>query len=248
LGFGKVVRDLTQRRRDDEELARYNAELETFSYTVSHDLRAPLRAIDGFAEILVQDHAGSLVPEARRQLLVIRDKAKQMSLLIDGLLNLARLGRLAVTRAPVDMHALAVSVYAELRGTVPEGREPPDLRLHPLPQALGDATLLRQVLANLFTNAFKFTRGRPKARVEIGAEQDGNQVTYHVKDNGTGFDMKDADRLFRVFSRLESAGEVEGTGIGLALVQRIVQRHGGRVWADGRPGEGATFFFNLPRA
>src|SRR6266446_677157 len=212
VGFAKVTRDLTQRRRVEQALAQSNQELERFSYSVSHDLRAPLRAINGFAQALVEGHAARLDEEGKRLLSVIRESAKLGGQLIDALLNFSRVGRQA---------------------------------LAPLPPASGDRALLRQVLVNLIGNAFKFSANRAHPKVEIGAEQNGSEVAYYVKDNGVGFDMQYADKLFGVFHRLHRPDEFEGTGVGLALAQRVIQRHGGRIWAEGKVNEGATFRFTL---
>ena len=243
IGFAKVTRDLTQRRRTEQALTQTNQELERFSYSVSHDLRAPLRAIHGYAQALWDDHAEELGAEGKRLLAVIRDSAKLGGQLIDGLLNFSRVGRQALARTPVDLTALAESVVAELRQT--QGSVAVEVALAPLPPASGDGALLRQVLLNLIGNAFKFTGKRAHPKVEIGAEQNGSEVAYYVKDNGVGFDMEYANKLFGVFQRLHRPDEFEGTGVGLALAQRIIQRHGGRIWAEGKVNEGATFSFTL---
>ena len=245
LGFAKVTHDLTERRRAAEELARTNTELETFSYSVSHDLRAPLRAIDGYAQALLEDHAAALDAEGRRLLGVVRDNAQRMGQLIDALLAFSRLGRQALKPGPLDMTELARSVADELRHGARD--HAPEVRIDPLPPATGDRTLVRQVLANLLGNAFKFTRWRPHPRIEVGARSSGGDPVYLVRDNGAGFDMRYGDKLFQVFSRLHHHDEFEGTGVGLALVQRIIQRHRGRIWAEGVPNQGATFYFTLPR-
>ena len=244
IGYAKVTRDLTQRRRADQALAQTNQELERFSYSVSHDLRAPLRAINGYAQALWEDHAARLDDEGKRLLAVIRDSAKLGGELIDGLLSFSRLGRQALARAPVDVTALAESVVAELRQT--QGSVAVEVVLSPLPPASGDAALLRHVLVNLIGNAFKFSVKRAHPKVEIGAEPHGSEVAYYVKDNGVGFDMQYAGKLFGVFQRLHRPDEFEGTGVGLALAQRIIQRHGGRIWAEGKVNEGATVRFTLP--
>ena len=244
IGYAKVTRDLTQRRRAEQALVQTSQELERFSYSVSHDLRAPLRAINGYAQALWEDHAAPLDDEGKRLLAVIRDSAKLGGELIDGLLNFSRLGRQALARAPVDVTALAESVVAELRQT--QGSVAVEVVLSPLPPASGDAALLRHVLVNLIGNAFKFSVKRAHPKVEIGAEQHGSEVAYYVKDNGVGFDMQYAGKLFGVFQRLHRPDEFEGTGVGLALAQRIIQRHGGRIWAEGKVNEGATVRFTLP--
>ncbi|HEY6158863.1 MAG TPA: PAS domain S-box protein [Gemmatimonadales bacterium] len=244
IGFGKVTRDLTIRRRTEEQLGQSNAELERFSYSVSHDLRAPLRAINGYAQAVLEDYAAALDAEGKRFLGIIRDSAKRGGELIDALLNFSRLGRQPLSLEPVDLTELARGVVDELRRSV--GVEGMDVIVDPLPPTRGDRTLLRQVFANLIGNAFKFTRGRPHPQIEIGARREGPAVVYFVRDNGVGFDMRYADKLFGVFQRLHRPDEFEGTGVGLALAQRIIQRHGGRMWADGKVDGGATFFFTLP--
>ena len=244
IGYAKVTRDLTQRRRAEQALAQTSQELERFSYSVSHDLRAPLRAINGYAQALWEDHVARLDDEGKRLLAVIRDSAKLGGELIDGLLSFSHLGRQALARAPVDVTALAESVVAELRQT--QGSVAVEVVLSPLPPASGDAALLRHVLVNLIGNAFKFSVKRAHPKVEIGAEQHGSEVAYYVKDNGVGFDMQYAGKLFGVFQRLHRPDEFEGTGVGLALAQRIIQRHGGRIWAEGKVNEGATVRFTLP--
>ncbi len=228
----------------NRELATVNRELEAFSYSVSHDLRAPLRAIDGFARVLTEDYEATLDAEGQRLLGVIRTNASRMGLLIDDLLTLSRLGRKSLEPAPLDLAGMARAVAAELVSAEPARRVQVDIG--PLPPAYGDRGLVRQVLVNLIGNAFKFTRGRADARVEIGARVGNGETEYYVRDNGVGFDMQYASKLFGVFQRLHRADEFDGTGVGLALVQRIVHRHGGRVWAEARVDQGATFSFTLP--
>jgi PAS domain S-box-containing protein len=242
VGFGKVTRDLTVRRRIEEQLTQSNAELERFSYSVSHDLRAPLRAINGYAQAVLEDYGAALDAEGKRFLGVIRDSAKRGGELIDALLNFSRLGRQPLSLEPVDLTELARGVVDELR----RSGEGIDVIVDPLPPTRGDRTLLRQVLANLIGNAIKFSRGRPHPEIEIGARREGAAVVYFVRDNGVGFDMRYADKLFGVFQRLHRADEFEGTGVGLALAQRIIQRHGGRIWANGKEDGGAMFYFTLP--
>ena len=246
IGYAEVTRDLTQRRRSEQALAESNQELERFSYSASHDLRAPLRAINGYAQALFEDHAARLDEEGKRLLTVIRDSAKLGGQLIDALLDFSRVGRQALARAPVDLTALAENVVSELRQT--QASVAVEVVLTPLPPTSGDGALLRNVLINLIGNAFKFSANRAHPRVEIGAQNDGTEVVYYVKDNGVGFDMQYANKLFGVFQRLHRPDEFEGTGVGLALSQRIVQRHGGRIWAEGKVGEGATFRFTLTGA
>jgi len=223
-----------------------NAELESFSYSVSHDLRAPLRAIHGFSRILLEDHHTKLDPEAQRLLGVIDQNTRRMGQLIDDLLAFSRLGRTDVTTGPVDMKALTQLVADEVQRAEAGRNGSLEIRIDALPPARGDRGLLRQVMSNLLLNAAKFTRGRPTAKIEVGSQADGSQTVYYVKDNGAGFDARYADKLFGVFQRLHSTEQFDGTGVGLAIVKRIVQRHGGRVWAEGAVNQGATFYFTLP--
>jgi len=240
-------------RESKEELQAVNArleaanrELESFSYSVSHDLRAPVRSINGYGQVLVNDAASTLSPAARRYLGIIIDASVQMDQLIDDLLEFSRMGRAEMRESIVDPEALAREVAWTLE-TAHEGRSIA-WQIAPLPRVLGDTAMLRQVFANLLGNAVKYTRPRDQAQIEIGsAGEENGRVVLSVRDNGVGFDMQYADKLFGVFQRLHRADEFEGTGIGLASVRRIIERHGGRVWADSRPGEGATFFFTLGR-
>jgi PAS domain S-box-containing protein len=229
-----------------EQLETAVQELDSFSYSVSHDLRAPLRAVDGFARLLSHDYAPLLGSEGVRMLDVIRSETHRMSRLIDDLLAFSRLGRQQIEQESIDMHTLAQSVFDELAALEPS--RPLRLNLHSLPPACGTQAMIRQVWANLIGNAIKFTHGREPAEIEIGA-QDGGEGTqiYYVKDNGAGFDMRYQDKLFGVFQRLHTQAEFPGTGVGLALVQRIVKRHGGRVWAEAEVDLGARFFFTLTK-
>ncbi len=239
--------DLEQRVRDrTAQLEAANQELEAFAYSVSHDLRAPLRAIDGFSQILISEHAGSLADKPRHYLQMVRDSAQQMGRLIDDLLRFSRLNRSSLVKQPTDPAALVRDCLAELQ-TEQDGRNM-EITISDLPACQADQVLLRQVWFNLLSNALKFTRGRSPARIVIGSRRDNGETVYFVRDNGVGFDMRYADKLFGVFQRLHRAEEFEGTGIGLALVQRIVHRHGGRIWADARVNEGATISFTLGRS
>lgn len=229
------------------DLEAVNRELETFSYSVSHDLRAPLRAIDGFSRILVEQHAGALTDEGVRLLGVVRSNTQRMGQLIDDLLAFSRFSRKELEPAPVDMAALARAALDEVRRDGPDPRAGLDVAIRDLPPARGDPALLRQVWVNLLSNALKYSRLRERPRVEVGAAAETGETVYHVRDNGIGFDMKYVGKLFGVFQRLHRPDEFEGTGVGLAIVQRIVHRHGGRVWADAELDRGATFFFSLPR-
>ena len=235
--------DLEQKVRErTNELEVANKELESFSYSVSHDLRAPLRAVDGYARMLEEDHAARLDEEGRRLLGVVRESSVRMGQLIDDLLKFSQVSRRALAVGPVDQRALASEVLAELAAAAPKVR----VDLGPLPRATGDRALLRQVWVNLLGNAFKYSSRREAPRVEVGARIDGGECVYWVRDNGAGFDMRYADKLFNVFQRLHSQEEFTGTGVGLAIVQRVIVRHGGRVWAEGKVGEGACFYFSLP--
>jgi len=218
------------------------AELESFSYSVSHDLRAPLRAIDGYAQMLDEDYAGRLDAEAQRLIGVVRANARRMGQLIDDLLAFSRLGRQEPARSRVDMTVLVREVVDELGAA-----SAATVQIATLPPVQADAALIKQVWVNLIGNALKYSSKTAQPHVEIGGSEEGTEVRYWVRDNGVGFDMRYAERLFGVFQRLHRADEFEGTGVGLAIVQRIVARHGGRVWAESRPGEGACFHFCLPR-
>ena len=225
------------------QLESSNRELESFSYSVSHDLRAPLRVIDGFSLALLEDHGPSLPAEGQDLLARVRQQAQRMAQLIDDLLEFSRLGRKQLDVTSVDLTALVQAVVLELRQANPDRNI--EVAVAPLPPAMGDRALLRQVLTNLIGNAFKFTRQHPDAQIEIGSRDDNGERVYYVKDNGAGFDMRYADKLFGVFQRLHPAADFEGTGVGLALVQRIILRHGGRVWGEARLNKGATFSFTL---
>jgi signal transduction histidine kinase len=235
LGLEKRVHERT------EALESTNRELESFSYSVSHDLRAPLRAVDGFVGIVLEDFRATLPPDAIGYLERARAGARRMSGLIAGLLAFSRAARAPLTRVRIDLGAMAREVCEELR---PSGREGVEIHVGELPPCTGDPVLLRQVLSNLIGNALKYSRDSVPARVEVGFEA-GSPPTYFVRDSGAGFDMAHADKLFQPFQRLQEAAQFEGSGVGLAIVQRIVTRHGGRVWAESEPGHGATFRFTL---
>ena len=264
---GKVFRwfgtntDITEQREFAEELRKNrerleaaNKELEAFSYSVSHDLRAPLRHIDGFSELLGK-HVPTLDEKGRRYLKTISESAKQMGTLIDDLLQFSRIGRAELRKGGVSLDQLVRESLASLKQDM-DGRKI-TWTIGSLPDVHGDPTLLRQVFVNLLSNAVKYTRNRDKATIEIGTlpsngavvngGQNPDEVVIFVRDNGAGFDPQYAHKLFGVFQRLHAAHEFEGTGIGLANVQRIVVRHGGRVWAEGKVNEGATFYVALPK-
>jgi len=227
-----------------EQLQATNRELESFSYSVSHDLRAPLRAIDGFAMMVEEDYAARLDGEGRRYLSVIRENSKRMGMLIDDLLAFSKLGRLAVRTREVDMDSLVRDVIAEVLAT--HGDAAPKIEVGPLPSIHADPSLLRQVWANLISNAVKYSSKSADPRIEVAGRRDGGEICYSVRDNGVGFNMDYVDKLFGVFQRLHRADEFAGTGVGLAIVHRVVTRHGGRVWAEGKVDQGAVFSFALP--
>ena len=225
------------------ELTKTISELEAFSYSISHDLRTPLRAINGYAAILAAEHADVLTGEGRALLERIETNAARMAQLIDGLLDFARLARIEVVQGDVDMRELAATAVSEV--TSVGEHKAVELAVDDLPPARGDAQMLRQVWVNLVANALKFSSPKPKPMITIGGEQRGDETVYWVRDNGVGFDMAYAEKLFGVFHRLHRAEEFPGVGVGLAIVRRIVMRHGGRVWAESVPGEGSTFYFTV---
>jgi light-regulated signal transduction histidine kinase (bacteriophytochrome) len=227
-----------------EEKSRANNELESFSYSVSHDLRAPIRAINGFTHILLDEYNDKLDPDALKHLRRVSDAGRRMGELIDDILRLSRVTRSEIHRVPVDLSMLAQSVLGELQNTYKD-------RSVQVVIAAGlkvnaDLNLMRILLENLLGNAWKFTQKHASARIEMGVTQRDNLVTYFVRDDGAGFDMAYVNKLFGAFQRLHDAAEFDGTGIGLATVQRIVNRHGGKVWAEGAVEQGATFYFTLP--
>jgi light-regulated signal transduction histidine kinase (bacteriophytochrome) len=247
-----IHHDITNRRRVAAELRRQgellqaaNKELEAFSYSVSHDLRAPLRHIDGYAALLSKTSGEALDGKARRYLDTISDSAKQMGQLIDDLLVFSRMGRQEMLHSTVNLNQLIKTVIHDLRLDLQGSTI--SWTIGSLPDVPGDPAMLRQVFLNLLANAVKFTATRPKPRIEIGTIRDSpGEVTVFVRDNGVGFDMQYVNKLFGVFQRLHRNDEFEGTGIGLANVRRIIHRHGGRTWAEGAIDQGATFYVSLP--
>jgi hypothetical protein len=233
-------------RRRSEELAAANQALESFSYSVSHDLRAPLRAMDDLIQMLDEDYGAGLGEEGRSVLTVVHESCRKMDELITGLLAFSQASRQPLDRAPIDMTALArealTQVMAVYSGPVPS------VEIATLPPSTGDAIVLRQVWCNLIGNALKYSAKRAQPQVKVSGRVEGHETIYQVDDNGTGFDMRYAHKLFGVFQRLHKAKDFAGTGVGLAIVQRIITRHGGRIWAQGSPGEGASFQFALPLA
>jgi two-component system, sensor histidine kinase and response regulator len=237
----ELERRILERTR---ELEAANRDLEAFSYSVSHDLHAPLRTIQGLGDLLTAECGPGISAKGEELLKQIQSSAARMGHLIEDLLSLARCGRAALDVAEVSMKGLVSEALRELTSEHPHRHV--ELKVEELASCHGDTALLRQVLVNLLSNAFKFTGGRDVARIEVGGYASDGQQVYFVKDNGAGFDMKHAAKLFGVFQRLHSQAQFKGTGVGLSIVQRIVERHGGKVWAEGRPGEGAMFCFSVP--
>jgi signal transduction histidine kinase len=226
------------------ELEASNHELESFSYSISHDLRAPLRAIDGFSQLLQTRYGASLDAEASRLLGVVRENSQRMGMLIDDLLAFSRMGRKSIETGTLDMPALVGECIAEVLRGYPQR---PNIVVGPLPNCRGDRTLVREVWTNLIGNAVKYSGRNPKAQVDVTGREEAQECVYSVRDNGVGFDMQYYHKLFGVFQRLHQAEEFPGTGVGLAIAMRAVTKHGGRLWADAAPGRGATFLFSLPR-
>jgi signal transduction histidine kinase len=230
-------------RRNAGELLAANHELDAFAYSVSHDLRAPLRSIDGFSQVLLEDCAAQLDQEGKDALHRVRAASQRMGALIDDLLKLARVTRAAMHSEAVDLTAMARDIAAELQRSDPDRRV--EFAIAPGLEAHGDAELLRVALENLLRNSWKYTAKQPHARIELGSSDGDGERVFLVRDNGAGFDMKYVDKLFGAFQRLHSASEFEGTGVGLATVRRIIARHGGRIWAEGAVARGASFYFTL---
>ena len=245
-----IIIDISRRKQAEEQLQRraaelqaVNAELEAFTYSVSHDLRAPLRHIDGFSKLLMDGHSSELTEEARDYVATIRESTKEMSQLVDDLLNLARIGRRELSLQVTGLKTLVEGVVSNLKAG--NTSRAIDWKFQPLPFVECDPSLMKQVFINLLSNAVKFTRQRDLAVIEVGSFQQDNQSVIFVRDNGVGFDMKYVGKLFAVFQRLHRQEDFEGTGIGLAIVHRVIQKHGGRVWAEGELNKGAVFYFTL---
>jgi PAS domain S-box-containing protein len=254
------ARDITERYEREQQIKQLNddlkkqavtlqsvnQELESFSYSIAHDLRTPLLAITGYSEMMIQGEAGKVAPDGVQMLRAIHRNSGHMSQLIDDFLAFFRVGRQELTKGYIDMKKIAHEAIISVQPI--DGKRQIAFDVAELPAARGDASLVRQVLVNLLANAVKFTGTREKASIQLGHELTDGHCIYHVRDNGVGFDMKHYGKLFNVFQRLHTREEFDGTGIGLAIVQKIVQRHGGKVWADSKPNKGATFFFSLPAA
>jgi len=235
-------RGLAQRT---QQLEAANAELEEFSYSMSHDLRTPLRAIDGYSKILTEEQGARLDDEGKRLLRAVSDNVQRMGRMIDDILRFLRMGRRKMEYGAIDVGALALEAFAQLQAAAPARRL--CLEIGRLPAAWGDRAMVRQVMLDLLSNAIKFSPADAEAAVKLDGMAQGEENIYRVKDCGVGFDMRYVDKLFRVFERVHPTGQYEGSGVGLAIVKRIIERHGGRVWAESRVGEGATFHFTLPR-
>jgi PAS domain S-box-containing protein len=239
------VRDITVRRRLENELKKSNEELEAFTYSVSHDLRAPLRGIIGFTAILEEDYSNKLDAEAVRITSVIKQNTLKMGHLIDDLLSFSRMGRQEISKTEINMNHMVAEIRKELAA---EKNDPVIVwKINPLPKVQGDNNTLRQVWINLLSNAIKYSANNKLPKIEVGGFAQDGQVVFYVRDNGVGFDEEYKDKLFKVFQRLHSSDEFEGTGVGLAIVEKIISRHGGKVWAEGKIGKGASFYFSLPQ-
>jgi PAS domain S-box-containing protein len=255
-------RNITDRKLAEEEVLRLNAgleervkertaqleaansELQAFAYSVSHDLRAPLRAIDGFSKFVLEDYGTKLDQEGQRLLGLIRANTQKMDKLITDILSLSRVSRSEHKKSGIDMTKMALSMYNEVAS--PETQQKIEFIIDPLPGIFADPTFIKQVWINLLSNAIKFSSLSSGPEIKIGGYNDGKSNVYYVRDNGVGFNPEYSHKLFGVFQRLHKATEFEGTGVGLAIVQRIILRHGGKVWAESREGYGATFYFSLP--
>jgi two-component system sensor kinase len=241
----RILNEMNEKlKKRTDKLEDANDELEAFAYSVSHDLRVPLRAIDGFSRIVMEDYEDKLDDEGKRLLNIIRENTHKMGQLIDDILLLSRASRQEMKFTKIDMEELVKRVFEEQKISA----EDQDVRLDikSLSPSYGDRSLLQQVFANLISNSFKFTAPKEERIIEVGSENGKNEVIYYVKDNGVGFDMKYMDKLFGLFQRLHGTGEFEGTGVGLSIVQRVIRRHGGTVWGEGKLNEGATFYFSIP--
>jgi PAS domain S-box-containing protein len=249
--YGEIVQwvgtstDIDDQKAAEEKLKRANAEMESFSYSVSHDLRGPLRAIAGFVHVLKEEHTASFDTEALRLMDIISKNTNKMKHLIDDLLNFSRVSRKEVEKSEIDIKNIVQNVIESLKSEN-QIQEKTSIVINDLPFAESDESMIRQVFINLISNAAKFTRSKQNPYIEIGSYEEKDQYVFYVKDNGVGFDAQYINKLFGIFQRLHNIEEFEGTGIGLAIVKRVINRHGGYVWADGTEGEGAVFYFSLP--
>jgi len=239
-----LFNDITKRKQIEDQLQSANKEMESFSYSVSHDLRAPLRAINGFAKILSEDYSTKIDEDGAQVIQTIRHNAERMGVLIEDLLSFSRLGRQELVKANVDIRKLLDEITVEIAKQAPHKAM---IDIGKLPIVKGDDSLLHQVVFNLVSNAVKYSSKQKNPHVKISSEEDNDAVTISVADNGVGFDMQYANKLFGVFQRLHSQAEFEGTGVGLAIVAKIISKHGGKVWAEAKVNEGATFHFSLPK-
>ncbi|HET6990283.1 MAG TPA: ATP-binding protein, partial [Bacteroidia bacterium] len=237
-----IIYDITERKQAEEQLQLVNKELEAFSYSVSHDLRAPLRAVNGYAEMLSEDYGPQLDEEGKRILQAIKYNAAKMGMLIDDLLSFSRLGRKELQKTSIDMNELVEGVMIEIGKSITHRAE---IKIGKLHKTKADYGLLHQVMFNLISNAIKYSSKEKNPVVEINSKEKSGEIVFSVKDNGAGFDMKYYDKLFGVFQRLHTQEEFEGTGVGLAIVQRIISKHRGKIWAEGKINEGAAFYFTL---
>jgi light-regulated signal transduction histidine kinase (bacteriophytochrome) len=244
LLLSRIRRTLEERSNLVARLERANKDMESFTYAASHDLRSPLIAITGFSRILREDYADNIDEKGKDLLSRIEASAKKMSQLIDDLLSFGRVSTREIKRSEVDMEKLAGNVFEDLKPLI--GQRHIRFEVNGLPPAFGDLPMLRQVIVNFVTNALKFTRTRETPLIEVGGRTEGKENIYFVRDNGVGFDRELSERLFGMFQRIHSSQQFEGTGIGLFMIKRIIEKHGGRVWAEGEPDKGATFYFSLP--
>lgn len=248
VGLNSLIDELENQMKllkvTNDELEYANNELDSFSYSVSHDLRAPLRAINGYSQVLMEDYGTQLDETGKHTIQVIIKNAFKMAALIDDLLTFSRIGKQGLTKVILNMNNMIQSIIQEFK--IQPQNNSVEFLIKPLDDVEGDSSMLKQVITNLVSNAIKYSGKKEKAIIEIGSFKKENMIVYYVKDNGAGFDMKYYDKLFGVFQRLHSASEFEGTGVGLALVQRIVKKHQGEVWAEAEPEKGATFYFSLP--
>ena len=241
----RILNEMNEKlQKRTEKLEDANKELESFAYSVSHDLRVPLRAIDGFSRIVVEDYEDKLDDEGQRLLGIIRENTKKMGQLIDDILLLSRAGRQEMKFTEINMEELTKKIFEDQKMST--NTDNIQLKINNIPPCYGDRVLIQQVLTNLIANSFKFTEPKEERIIEVGSTNNGNETIYYVKDNGVGFDMKYKDKLFGLFQRLHGADEFKGTGVGLSIVQRVIRRHGGSVWGEGKLNEGASIYFSIP--